>query len=211
MSRHDADGPFGEESLVRGDADSPRPFLGVDVDGVLNLSESPPDMRAALCEMCTRADGLTIPVPLGTANRLARLSDVFEMVWATAWGQNAYTALREILSLDRQWPIIDLWSHHVPDSVATWKLPAIERWLDVQAATGSWLPWPGPPFAWLDDDLEDDAIAWAEARSQSIPTLLIRVDPRTGLTDDHVQHLLEWAHGASPIHPVERPHGQSRS
>jgi hypothetical protein len=176
-----------------GRAVSPRPILGVDVDGVLNLLEASSDVRAVPSELLTTADGSLLPIPVGTAERLRRLSDAFDMVWATAWGPNAYLVLKDILSLERPWPIIDLWSDYVPDLVETWKLPAIERWLGERAASGSWHPWSGPPFAWVDDDLEEDAMTWADVRSRSAPTLLIRVDPTTGLTDEHVEQLLAWA------------------
>ena len=181
-------------TLGEGPTVPPRPILGVDVDGVLNLLEVRADARAVPAELWTTPAGLLIPIPVGTAGRLARLSDAFEMVWATAWGPNAYLVLKDILALSRPWPVIDLWSEYVPDLVETWKLPAIERWLDARASSGgSWHPWSGAPFAWLDDDLEDDAMAWADERSRSTPTLLIRVDPSTGLKDEHVERLLAWA------------------
>jgi hypothetical protein len=46
-------------------------------------------------------------------------------------------------------------------------------------------------LAWIDDDLDDHCDAWAAARPG--PTKLVRTDPATGMTDDHVRELLEWA------------------
>jgi hypothetical protein len=190
MDRPDGDGP-----RRGGNGASRRPILGVDVDGVLNLLEDRHDPRAVRAELWTTPTGWLIPIPVGTGERLARLSDAFEMVWATAWGTNAYPALKDILALERPWPVIDLWSEYVPDVAETWKLPAVERWLEEQDASDGWYPWPGAPFAWLDDDLEDDAMAWADERALWTPTLLIRVDPATGLTDEHVERLVAWAAG----------------
>jgi hypothetical protein len=64
----------------------------------------------------------------------------------------------------------------------------VDRWLANLAALGSF-----PPFAWVDDDLDVDACEWPNARSRLSPTLVIPIDPRTGLTDEHVDLLLDWA------------------
>ena len=41
------------------------------------------------------------------------------------------------------------------------------------------------PFVWLDDDIWPDAHAWERARNKrGIPTLLLDVNPATGLTDE---------------------------
>src|SRR5438046_1482707 len=78
-----------------GTAVPPRPILGVDVDGVLNLLEVRPDARTVPVELWTTPSGKLIPIPAGTVGRLARLNDAFEMVWATAWGPNAYLVLKD--------------------------------------------------------------------------------------------------------------------
>jgi len=165
----------------------PRPVLGVDVDGVLNLREAPPYARLVRAETLTLPDGSTMPFPVGTPGRLARLSAVFDTVWATTWGARAHPALAAAFELGSPWPVIDLSSALFEDAL-TWKLPAIDRWLADLAGLGSF-----PAFAWVDDDLDTDAFDWADHRSRVAPTLVVPVDPRTGLTDDHVDALLGWA------------------
>jgi hypothetical protein len=166
-----------------------RPILGVDIDGVLNLREAPAEHCLVAAETFTLPDGTPMPYPVGTAGRLARLSGSFEMVWASSWGDRAHDVLGEIFGLEQPWRIIDVW-WGLHRAALTWKLPAVERWLAQLAAFGSF-----PPFAWLDDDIDEDAYAWSTHRSRVSPTLVIRVDPRTGLTDDHITELLDWANG----------------
>ena len=62
---------------------------------------------------------------------------------------------------------------------AHWKVDAI----DVYAADR--------PAAWIDDNLDEECIAWAKRRSA--PTLLVKTRPSEGLTDEHVDRLRQWA------------------
>ncbi len=47
------------------------------------------------------------------------------------------------------------------------------------------------PAAWVEDIVTPEARAWAAARR--VPTLLVAVDSRAGLTRRHVDRLLLWA------------------
>jgi hypothetical protein len=49
--------------------------------------------------------------------------------------------------------------------------------------------------AWIDDSLDDACEAWAAERPGK--TLLIGTNPAVGITDEHVDTLLSWAHAAS--------------
>lgn len=54
----------------------------------------------------------------------------------------------------------------------------------------------------MDDELGADVIVWADQREQ--PTLLVRCDPRVGLTDEHVDQFLAFAkHLSAPRDPAQ--------
>src|SRR5436190_1996385 len=47
------------------------------------------------------------------------------------------------------------------------------------------------PLAWVDDSIDDTCREWADGRPA--PTLLVVTESEVGLTDEHVDTLLEWA------------------
>ncbi len=129
-----------------------------------------------------------IRIAPGTRERLERLADVFDVVWATTWMDGAATLLAPELGLGSDWP-------HVPMAreislaragaapTDTWKLPAIQRWA---AETDR-------PLAWIDDDIGEDAVEWAEHRTRAVaPTVLALTNPFVGLTEAHAEALLGW-------------------
>jgi hypothetical protein len=133
-------------------------------------------------------EGLPHLLADGTAVRMARLAEVFELHWCTGWEQRANDHLPHLLGLPGPLPMVVLegaaWRRE--DAGATgahvghWKLAPIDAHIA-----------PDRPVAWIDDDLDDHCDAWAAARPG--PTKLVRTDPATGMTDDHVRELLEWA------------------
>jgi hypothetical protein len=62
---------------------------------------------------------------------------------------------------------------------AHWKLAALDEYARGRAA------------AWVDDFLDDECRRWADQRPE--PTLLVRTESQTGLTDELVEVLLGWA------------------
>lgn len=60
----------------------------------------------------------------------------------------------------------------------SYKLSGLKRWLK------------SLPAAVVDDEVGPDMWAWATARPH---TLMLQVDPRYGLLDEHVDRLLEFA------------------
>ena len=62
---------------------------------------------------------------------------------------------------------------------AHWKVDAIDEYAGDR------------PAAWLDDNIDETCVAWAEGRSA--PTLIVETKPSEGLTDEHVTQLLRWA------------------
>lgn len=107
---------------------------------------------------------------------LRALAERFELVWATAWEHRANTLLAPRYGLDTL-PVIELGS---PAGGATYKLASV-----IEAVGDSAL-------AWVDDDLNDDAFAWAESREA--PTLLLRPKSTRGLAAGHVARLEQFAH-----------------
>ena len=72
----------------------------------------------------------------------------------------------------------------------TYKLPVVKRFVRDR------------PAAWVDDELGEDVIAWADQREQ--PTMLVHCDPRVGLTDEHVDDLLAFAARPTSMERTER-------
>jgi hypothetical protein len=60
-----------------------------------------------------------------------------------------------------------------------WKIDAIDEYAHGRAA------------AWIDDFLDSECEGWAAHRRE--PTLLVRTQSETGLTDELVEQLIEWA------------------
>ena len=156
---------------------SQRPILFVDVDGVISLFGFP--SRDPLPGQFHWVDGVAHCISDGAGSRLRRLAEVFELVWATGWEEKANEYLPLLLDLpDDELPVLTFDGRAVFGS-AHWKLEAIEEYAGDRAA------------AWIDDSLDERCIAWAEGRSA--PTLLVETDSATGIVEEHVERLLDWA------------------
>ena len=144
-----------------------RPFLLLDVDGVLN------PLSVAKPSGFTRYKLLGYEVWLSTQHGewLRTLAQWFDLVWATTWEYQAPRLIAPRVGLPKM-PVIEVDRGAVDD---TWKLRDVQRFVADR------------PLAWVDDDLWADAFAWAEAREQ--PTLLIRPSATLGLTKEHVWRL----------------------
>lgn len=84
-----------------------RPLLGLAVDGVLALSETP---SVEVVRERVTADGRwarEINVPADAATKIAELGAFFDIVWITAWGHTAHTCLQRVLDLpSAPWPYL---------------------------------------------------------------------------------------------------------
>jgi hypothetical protein len=154
-----------------------RPLLLIDVDGVVSLfgfTHMPP---AGL--QPTAVQGIPHLLSDHAGPLLVRLSATFECVWCTGWEERAEEHLPRLLGLPGGWPhLCFAASGEAPER--HWKLGAIESHAG-----------PARPLAWIDDSFDDSCDAWVAARSA--PTLLVRTDPATGLREEHVSRLEEWA------------------
>lgn len=153
-----------------------RPILAVDVDGVISLFgfEERPEGPGVRFEL---VDGVPHCISLLAGDRLRRLGESFELVWATGWEDKANFYLPILLGLP-ELPHLTF-GGAVAAGAAHWKLDA----LDEYAA--------GRSLAWIDDNFNDGCYAWAEERAE--PTLLVPTEPHLGLEEGHVVALESWA------------------
>jgi hypothetical protein len=151
-----------------------KPLLAVDIDGVISLfgfEERPQHTQVQL------VDGVPHCISLPVGDRLMRLSESFELVWASGWEDKANFYLPQILGLPEM--------PHVSFDVAArsggahWKLAALEAFAGERA------------IAWIDDNFDASCYEWADRRPA--PTLLVPTEPQLGLEEGHVEALTAWA------------------
>ena len=157
-----------------------RPVLLVDVDGVISLWGWPEGHPPA--GSWTLVDGIAHFLSHEAAHQLQVLCASFDLVWCTGWEERANEHLPGALGLG-PFPYVSFDRLTVKASGhAHWKLAGIDAW------TG-----PERPVAWIDDGLDDGAMAWAAARPG--PTHLEPTVPAEGLTAAHAGRLAAWAAG----------------
>jgi hypothetical protein len=159
------------------DHHSDRPLLFVDVDGVISIFGFAPDARPPGRAHPIR--GVDHYIGEATGGHLKRLAERFELVWATGWEDDADRHLPDLLGLARGRMHTLTFGDLVAGGPAHWKIEPIERYAGDR------------PTAWIDDNLDERCVAWAEEREA--PTLLIHTDPAVGVADEHVDELLGWA------------------
>jgi hypothetical protein len=157
-----------------------RPYLLIDVDGVLN-----PVGTSRAPDGFARHELLGYDVWLSPRHGLwlNELATWFDLVWATTWEHDAPRLIAPILKLPSDLPVIEFRQ----SEGETWKLRDVARFAGKR------------PLAWIDDDLFGDAFVWAEQRKA--PTLLIRILARVGLTEQEVWRLQSF--GRSITDPDE--------
>lgn len=149
-----------------------RPFLLMDVDGVLNPYPDCPDGFNEYVFFPEDDE----PVRLATVHGdwLRELAQHFAIVWATGWGKEANLHLCPHFGLP-ELPLVAF--PRLPFEVSA-KVPAIDAFVGDH------------PAAWVDDIVTPDARRWAEQRAS--PTFLVEIDHAVGLTRDAVDALLAW-------------------
>jgi len=155
-----------------------RPILAVDVDGVISLFgfDEPPDRGAARFELI---DGMVHCISLVAGERLRRLAEHYELVWATGWEDRANDYLPNLLGLPEL-------PHLTFDGAARfgsahWKLGPLDEY-------GA-----GRAMAWIDDNFDESCYEWAQGREE--PTLLVPTESHLGLEEAQVEALTAWARG----------------
>lgn len=165
-----------------------RPILFLDVDGVLSLfdfsTEGPTPGRFHF------VDGIAHCIGDQCGRRVERLLEHFDAVWATGWEEKANEYLPALLELpELDLPVLAFDGRAVFGS-ANWKVEAIEEYAGDR------------PAAWIDDNHDEDCHRWA--RERDAPTLLVSTEPATGLSDEHVERLIEWAEQLRSASPAEQ-------
>lgn len=159
-----------------------RPILFVDVDGVISTYGF--DHQERVPGQFHMVDGILHHIAPGMDKRLTRLAGYFELLWATGWGERANEHLVGILDLPGELEVVEFAVRPSADGSGHWKLAALTERLDNDSLDRR-------PAAWVDDGHNEACEAWAASRSA--PTLLVTTEPAVGLTDAHVETLMEWA------------------
>ena len=157
---------------------SARPILAVDVDGVISLFgfEEPPHQQRLQFELI---DGMVHCISLAAGERLSRLSQSFDLVWATGWEDRANDLLPALLGLP-ELPYLTF-DGAARFGSAHWKLAPLEHYSQ------------GRALAWIDDSFDESCYEWARERPE--PTLLMPTRSARGLLDTETEALLAWAEG----------------
>jgi hypothetical protein len=160
-----------------------RPVLAVDVDGVISLF----GFDGPLAEAPGRfhlIDGIAHCISDVAGEQLARLGEVYELIWATGWEDRANDRLPRLLGLPGELPTLSF-DGRARFGTAHWKLEALEEYAQER------------PLAWIDDSLDESCYEWAEAREA--PTLLVPTESDVGLTERQTDELLAWAREGFPV------------
>ena len=162
--------------------ESERPILALDVDGVISLFgfNGPLDQVPGRFHLI---DGMAHCIPDGVADRLRRLGEHYDVIWATGWEDRANDRLPDILGLPGELPFLTF-GGNARFGTAHWKIDAIDMYAGDR------------PLAWIDDCLDETCQAWASDRDA--PTLLVPTEPDRGLEEAHVDALLDWVKAGYP-------------
>jgi len=154
---------------------SDRPILAVDVDGVISLFGF--DDPAEANGQYQLIDGVAHCISLPTGDRLRRLGELYDLVWATGWEDRANQYLPAILGLPGDLPYLTF-DGRARFGSAHWKIDAIGEYAGDR------------PLAWIDDCIDESCRFWAHMRGG--PTLLVPVEPSRGLEEAHTEALIAW-------------------
>lgn len=160
---------------TRSDDDPQRPILAVDVDGVISLFGFEEASVEPQCEF-RLIDGMSHCISQASGDRLRRLAEHYELVWATGWEDRANDHLPTLLGLP-ELPTLTF-DGEARFGTAHWKVGAISDFAGER------------PLAWIDDNLDRSCQAWAHTRSA--PTLLVPTEPHLGIEEGHVEALTAW-------------------
>ena len=167
---------------------SQKPLLFLDVDGVISLfgfregyglapgnapfSDCPPGRLHSI-------NGVMHYISAACRDHLRALAEHYELIWATGWEETANDYLPHLLDLPGHLPYLTF-DGRVAGGSAHWKIDAIAAHAGQER-----------PFAWIDDNVDETCHTWAEQRSA--PTLIIETVRHKGMTEAHVEELLDWA------------------
>jgi hypothetical protein len=153
-----------------------RPLLAIDVDGVISLFgfDDPPARDVARFELI---DGMVHCISLAAGERLRRLGQHYDMIWATGWEEKANDYMPNVLGLP-ELPVLNF-KGAARFGSAHWKLAPLDKYSK------------GRPVAWIDDSFDESCYEWARGRAN--PTLLVPTESAVGLEEAHTEALIAWA------------------
>jgi hypothetical protein len=135
-----------------------------------------------------RGEQSPLPVRLNPAHgpRLLALAERvgLELVWATTWEHEANEAIGPRIGL----PVLPVVEFGLRIHARLWKWAAVAEYAGTR------------PLAWLDDDFtrwQDNSAGFVAAR-YGIETLLIQVDPATGVVAPDLTAIESWAARLAP-------------
>jgi hypothetical protein len=159
-----------------------RPILAIDVDGVISLFgfDEPPDSKAARFELI---DGMVHCISLAAGERLRRLAEHYEMVWATGWEEKANEYMPNVLGMP-ELPYLTF-KGAARFGSAHWKLGPLDKY-------GK-----GRSLAWIDDSFDESCYDWARQRTEQ--TLLVPTESDIGLEEAQTEALIAWARSLASV------------
>ena len=119
-------------------------------------------------------------------DRLRRLTEHFELVWATGWEDKANFYLPHLLELP-ELPYLTF-DGAARFGSAHWKLGPLEDYGE------------GRALAWIDDNFDESCYEWAATAPE--PTLLVPTESHVGLEEAHTEALAAgpaaWSNRVAP-------------
>ena len=159
-----------------------RPWLLIDVDGVLNpLVVADGFDIHVLTPLDWTGPPLNVQLTPRHGELILQMTDVFDLAWATTWEDSANAMIGPIVGLP-ELPVV----HFAFESARrVWgiclKTPGVASWVGDR------------PFAWLDDGLSDLDTRWLQRRAGIGPFHLQHIDPVVGLTAQDLAEVRAWA------------------
>lgn len=164
-----------------------KPLLLIDVDGPLNpWAQSNNQLRKGKQFHLYKLLGHKVWLNRWHGEELFKLTDVFDLVWATTWEHEANSLIGPRIGLP-ELPVIEFAKHcpsQPPEPGLHWKTAVITAYAVAHDRS----------FAWVDDEVGVRDGVWF-SRWCSHPFLTLKIDPVTGLTADHFRELRGWAEG----------------
>jgi hypothetical protein len=157
-----------------------KPLLLLDVDGVLNpMRRTSPRFRRHNCVVDGEVYTVLLNVRHGSQLLTLAKETESELVWATTWEEHANQEIAPRVGLPSL-PVITLNRDSGSRCGEGVKTRAVADYVK------------GRPFVWFDDGLSGADEDYLTGHEGVGDFLLVHVDPRSGLSDDHLAEAREW-------------------